>query len=180
MTCRCGECWYWTSWMCRTWLEGKQEEDGGVVAERSKAGVMLPPYWDTMAPWGEHCKKGRAWNRRMEFASRNVAWVVQTGDTKLLGEKKQSEMENDWRKRENGGEGTNPVCASSRRYFCVYKKLWEVKHILLLEQTSMESAHYSYFVKIIPQRLCPLLSPNTVHRSTVQSVVKRRVVAQQP
>lgn len=159
---------------------GSRKKMGVWLQREVRQGWCSPPYWDTMAPRGEHCKKGRVWNRRMESASRNVAQVVQTGDTKLLGEKKQSEMENDWRKRENGGEGTNPVCASSRRYFCVYKKLCEVKHTLFLEQTSVESAQHSYFVKIIPQKLCPLLSPNAVHSSTVQCVVKRRVVAQLP
>lgn len=44
----------------RTRLEGKQEEDGGVVAERSEAGVTLPSHWVTMAPWGEcwGCRRG--------------------------------------------------------------------------------------------------------------------------
>lgn len=52
-------CWYWMSWLDEMWLEEKQEEDGGVAADRSKAGVMLPSHWVTTEPWGERWGCGR-------------------------------------------------------------------------------------------------------------------------
>lgn len=38
-------------------MEGKQEEDGGVVAERSKAGVMPPPPTEILWHPGESIAK---------------------------------------------------------------------------------------------------------------------------
>lgn len=41
-------------------MEGKQEEDGGVVAERSKAGVMLPPLLRYYGTPGRALQKGES------------------------------------------------------------------------------------------------------------------------
>lgn len=123
------------------WLEEKQEENGGVVAERSKARVMPPSHWVTMAPWGE------CWGCRRVcvYITMECSLNCADGWDKVMGDKvdeRKTEREGEWLEEESKMEGgcANHVFASSRRCVC-----GEYRSFFL--QILNETAQHSCFAK---------------------------------
>lgn len=159
-TCRCRGCGYWMIRADRMWLEGKQEEDGGMVAERSKTGVTLPSHWVTMAPWGECCGVGEGvcicgiveagiWNCEEWKCSLNCS----DSRDKVIGwEKKQKGRGSDWRKKEKWGwVGQSPsLLAAGGVCVYVHKIVWSGEYIIPCSDPYGNCSTFIFCQKICP------------------------------